>query len=84
MSGAGVGASATRTGEAIYGAAGGGLVGTWALGSLVALRLDANVLAPISAPTFVALAPDGGVAGNLFRTSPAIFRLGIGVELRFF
>lgn len=61
----------------------GGLLGTWALGSIVALRVGVDLLVPTSRPAFVVLAPDGTTAGSLHRPAPIGGRVDLGVELRF-
>lgn len=61
----------------------GGLLGTWALGSIVALRVGLDLLVPTSRPAFVVLASDGTTAATLHRPAAIAGRIDLGAELRF-
>ena len=73
----------TLSGNGVWLGAEGGLLGTWALGSIVALRVGVDLLVPTSRPAFVVLAPDGTTAASLHRPAPVGGRVDLGAELRF-
>ena len=60
-----------------------GVLGTWALGSVVALRVGLDLLVPTSRPAFVVLAADGTTASTLHKPAAFAGRIDLGAELRF-
>jgi hypothetical protein len=84
LAGAGFGGQATFSGDGTWLSVNAGLLGTFPLASFFALRAGAELLTPLSRPTFVVLAPDGSVAGSLHRPSSVGARFELGGELRFF
>jgi hypothetical protein len=76
--------TAALSGSSTWAAAEASVLGTWVLGPAFALRLDVGLLVPLERPTFVVLAPDGGVAGELHRPAPLSGRLGLSAEVRIF
>lgn len=83
IAGSGFGGSKTFSGDGSWSALEAGLLGAWALGSTVALRVGGDLLVPTSRPAFVVLAPDGSTAESLHRPGPIGGRLDLGAELRF-
>lgn len=83
IAGNGFGGSKTFSGDGSWSALEGGLLGTWALASSIALRVGADLLVPTSRPGFVVLAPDGSTAESLHRPAPIGARFEFGAELRF-
>jgi len=83
VAGSGFGGTKTFSGNGSWVAFEGGLLGTWALASSVALRVGVDLLVPTSRPGFVVLAPDGSTAESLHRPASIGGRFDLGVELRF-
>jgi len=83
VSGTGFGGEKTLSGAGSWLALEGGLLGTWALASLVALRVGVDLQVPTSRPAFVVLAPDGTTAASLHRPASVGGRFDLGAEIRF-
>jgi hypothetical protein len=83
ISASGFGGSKTFSGDGSWSALEAGVLGTWALASVVALRVGVDLLVPTSRPGFVVLAPDGSTAESLHRPAAIGGRFDLGAELRF-
>ncbi len=85
MVGEGYGTGATAfTQDGVWTTGRAGVLGSWFLLPSLAVRVSADVLAPLARPSFVVLGADGSVTEVLHRPATFGARFGAGAELFFF
>jgi hypothetical protein len=79
----GFGGAAAFHQSADWGAIAAGALVTWAATAHVALRLDAELSAPLARPSFVIVEPSSAPASPIHQVSPLGWRGALGAEVRF-
>jgi len=75
---------AVAGGDGLFDGVGASALAGISLTSHIFVRADGGIVVPLAAPRFVALASDGTVANQVFRSASVGARFGAGAEVRFF